>query len=102
MKIFFHNEAEKELFEIIDYYENLRTNLGLEFVEQLDLAIEKIRLYPEAWTEVEKGIRRCLINRFPFGILYMFDKKENIVYILAIMHLSRDPDYWKKRIKDEK
>ncbi len=36
-----------------------------------------------------------MIHRFPYGIIYRYD--ENDLYILAIMMLNREPDYWKNR-----
>jgi plasmid stabilization system protein ParE len=42
-------------------------------------------------------IRRRLIGRFPYAILY--SDEGQTVYILAVMHLRRDPDYWKSRLK---
>ena len=42
-------------------------------------------------------IRRRLISRFPYAILYS-DEGE-ILYILAVMHLRRDPNYWKSRLR---
>ncbi|QDF29760.1 hypothetical protein [Halarcobacter anaerophilus] len=52
--------------------------------------------HPKAWQILEGDIRRCLINRFPFGIIYY--KKENQIIILAVMQLNRKPDYWTSRI----
>jgi len=39
--------------------------------------------------------RRSLVNRFPFGILYSVQNDQ--IYILAVMHLHKEPGYWKKR-----
>jgi threonine/homoserine efflux transporter RhtA len=40
-------------------------------------------------------VRRCLVNRFPFGVLYSLETTG--VFILAVMHNRRRPDYWKSR-----
>lgn len=48
-----------------------------------------------AWHILEGEIRRCLTNRFPFGILYSVEADR--VLILAVMHLHRDPGYWRER-----
>jgi len=34
-------------------------------------------------------------SRFPYGVLYSIEPDR--VYILAVMHLHRHPDYWKSR-----
>jgi len=48
------------------------------------------------WPGLEDDIRRCLTNRFPYGVLYSIEANE--IFILAVMHMHRDPDYWKHRI----
>ena len=39
--------------------------------------------------------RRCLTNRFPFGVIYQIIEKQ--IVVIAVMHLHKKPDYWKKR-----
>ena len=50
---------------------------------------------PSAWQKLDGAIRRCLTNRFPFGVIY-YQKDEEII-VLAIMQLQREPNYWKER-----
>jgi plasmid stabilization system protein ParE len=97
MNYSFHPEAENEFNESINYYENYEKNLGYEFAREVYNAIKSIVEYPKTWPVLDYGIRRRLIHRFPYAILYYEETK--YVYILAVMHLSRDPDYWKKRLK---
>ena len=99
MKSIYHPDAEKEFLKAIDYYEECRIGLGYEFAIEVYSAIERIIEYPDAWPVVEEDIHRCLTQRFPFGILYTLEK--NQIYILAVMQLQRDPDYWKNRIKED-
>lgn len=91
----FHPEAEVELFEAIEYYENRETGLGLDFSIEVCSALQRIVDHPTAWPVLEGDIRRCMTNRFPYGVLYSVEPRE--IYILAIMHLHRDPDYWEHR-----
>jgi hypothetical protein len=58
--------------------------------------IERTMAFPKAWPVIEEDIRRSLIRRFPYGILYS-EEKEGI-YIMAVMHLHTNPEYWKHRI----
>ncbi len=57
--------------------------------------IEQIQSYPRTWPIIDFDIRRCMTNRFPYGILYSIES-DGIV-IIAVMHLHRKPDYWKDR-----
>jgi len=95
MKFIFHPEAEEEFEKTIEYYEKIQPGLGYDFAIEVYLTIQRITSFPGAWPIIEDNIRRCLINRFPYGILYDFEKET--IYILAVMHLHREPDYWKKR-----
>ena len=97
MNFRFHPEAEIELNNAIDYYEESQEHLGLEFAQEVYATIHLIIDFPEAWQPMTTTTRRCLTNRFPFGIIYTTIEQEMI--IIAVMHLNKKPDYWKKRIK---
>ena len=95
MTFSFHPEADAEFFKAINHYEECEGGLGYDFSIEVYLAIQNILEHPEAWPILDDDIRRCQTNRFPFGILYSIEKNE--IFILAVMHLHRKPDYWKHR-----
>ncbi len=95
MTFLFHPEAEAEFIEAIDYYEGCEPELGHDFSIEIFTSVQNIVNYPTAWPVIEEDVRRCLVNRFPYGIIYSIEQNE--VFILAVMHLRRHPDYWKKR-----
>ena len=97
MKFSFHPEAETELFATIDWYEQQEPGLGQSFSDEVVAAIVRIIDFPTAWPFLHGDIRRCLTNRFPFGVLYTVDQNE--IYILSIMHLRRKPGFWMDRIE---
>jgi hypothetical protein len=96
MKYSFHPEAEVEFNQAIDYYENCAEGLGYDFAVEVYSSIDRIVAYPTTWTILTEGVRRCLTRRFPYGVLYAVEPER--IFILAVMHLHRDPDYWKHRI----
>jgi len=96
MTFSFHPEAEKELILAIDFYEEKERGLGRDFALEIYSTVERILTYPDAWPIVEEDIRRSLVKRFPFGVLY--SKLEEEIVIMAVMHLNREPEYWKTRI----
>lgn len=65
MKIDFLDAAQSEFTEAIDYYDEQRSGLGLEFEEEVAQALERIDHYPEAWSPLLSRLRRCVLNRFP-------------------------------------
>jgi len=95
MKCSFHPEAEAEFLEAIDYYEGCRKGLGLEFAAEVHSVMERIAAHPRTWPVLSGEVRRSLMNRFPYGVLYA--EHEGGICVLAVMHLHRDPDYWKQR-----
>ena len=99
MKIEFLQPAAAELYEAIVYYNIQRNGLGLEFAKEVQDTIERIKQNPEAWTTIStsKQARRCLTNRFPYGIIYQIRK--NTILIVAVMHLKRRPQTWQFRLR---
>ena len=96
MIFLFHPDAENELNEAIDYYESCQNNLGLDFATEVYNTIQRILHYPDAWQTLDNNIKRCLTNRFPFGIIYY--QRDDEIIILAVMHTRRKPNYWKNRV----
>ena len=100
MNIEFLEPATTELYEAIVFYNIQRQGLGLEFAKEVQDTIERIKLNPEAWSTISKSkqARRCLTNRFPFGIIYQIRK--NTILIVAVMHLKRRPQTWQSRLRE--
>ena len=96
MNYIFHPEAKKEVLVSIEYYEEKANGLGIDFSIEVYSTIQKIIEFPKAWSTLDIDIHRCLLKRFPFGIIYSVYKKQ--IYILAVMNLHKEPDYWKNRI----
>lgn len=76
----FHKKASIDLEHIIDWYEQLSPELGLQFLQELELYLVQIIQNPQAYKPVTKGIRRCLMKRFPY-IIYFIEKPDFILVI---------------------
>lgn len=96
MSFRFHPDAEAEFSAAIQYYENVEPGLGKDFAVEVYSAVQRAIAYPSAWTIIDGQIRRSLVRRFPYGVLYT--EESDGILIIGIMHLHRDPDYWKGRI----
>ena len=96
MRYIFHPEALQEYEEATVYYSKISRELAVSFIDLVEKGIKKIREHPEAWQVVEEDVRRHLIKRFPFGIYYTIEGDH--ILIVAVMHMSRQPGYWKKRL----
>ncbi len=95
MTFSFHPEAEEDLRSAIDHYECLEAGLGHEFSLEVLTAIYSIVTHPNAWPVIEDDVRRCLVNRLPFGVLYSLEPTS--IFVPAVMHHRRRPGYWKNR-----
>ena len=96
MKFHLHPQAETELDDAISYYDNCEFGLGLEFAEEIYSAIGRICEYPDSSQRISKNTRRCLVNRFPYGVV--FQVKSKAIRIIAVANLHKRPNYWGKRI----
>lgn len=96
MKSAMHPEAREELLAAIDYYSDAEPGLGMAFYTEVESAMALIESYPNLWPEIGGGVRRCLVHRFPFAILY--SKESDCIFIYAIMHAKREPGYWRNRL----
>lgn len=95
MKVQLLDPAQRELDEAIDYYNKERAGLGREFREEAWLAVQRIREFPKAWASIGGRIRRCQLQRFPYGLVY--EPTVNEIVIIAVAHLHRRPEYWRSR-----
>jgi plasmid stabilization system protein ParE len=91
------NGAARDLQQAFDYHEAQQSGLGDELLEEFRRSVDRILQYPDAWPRLDGTYRRCRFHRFPYGIVYRTDTVCGDIVIVAIMHLSRHPDWWKRR-----
>jgi hypothetical protein len=95
MRVRFLSLAEREMRDAYDWYDRQLPGLGAEFLVGLDRAVGRIRRFPESRSAVKDGMRRTLLARFSYGLLYAMETKAVVVYPVA--HLHREPHYWTDR-----
>ena len=91
----FHDLAKVELNEAAQYYERESPGLGTAFLAEVEHSTAAILQYPEASPIIVGSLRRRLLRRFPYGLIYRV--KPERVRILAVMNLKRRPAYWVDR-----
>ena len=79
----FHREAEDELVDAVGYYEACDVGLGIDFSREVYATIQNVIDYPTMWPKIEDEVHRCLVHRFPFGVLYSVEA--DAIFILAVM-----------------
>lgn len=96
MIVRYHELARQEFIAVIDYYSQIRVGLGAEFRQQLDKAIDLIAQNPLRFEQVRPGIRRCLLDRFPYAVYYRV-LDADVVQIVVVTHHRRRPGYGMRR-----
>lgn len=95
-----HAEARAELREAIAWYEREVEGLGAQFHAEMAQAMARLRALPGIGTPVpgidpQTRVRRVLLSRFPYSIVFRVDDERLVV--LAFAHSSRAPAYWASR-----
>lgn len=88
-------KAEEDIRKAYEWYEEKRTNLGVEFISEVETVFDTIKENPKKNVVIFKTVRRALCKRFPYSI-YFIDSKSNII-IVAVLHQKRNPEIWKRR-----
>ena len=94
--IILHCEADVELTNIAKQYKCERPELAWDFLQAFRGAKDAIAVQPDRFSFLENPIRRVRIPGFPHRILY--EELAEFIHIIAIMHPSREPGYWKGRL----
>jgi plasmid stabilization system protein ParE len=92
----FHPEAEAELLAAARFYEGKSKGLGLDFLAEVRQAARGIAARPNSGRKFSRRLRRILVPRFPYGLLYRVEPA--LVFIVAVAHLHRRPGYWLRRL----
>jgi len=94
--VFIHSKAQAELEEAIGYYESQKRALGLDFQSEVERTVARVQQAPQIGSPYKATeLRRYLVRRFPYIIFYA--ELEESIWIVAIAHTKRRPDYWKRR-----
>ena len=95
MRIRILSPAQDEILRIIEFYDERAAGLGLEFLDELDKTWAALLDHPEVGARHSKEVRRVVLGRFPFIVLYSLEPDEIVVH--AVAHQRRRPDYWRIR-----
>ncbi|MBC1236618.1 type II toxin-antitoxin system RelE/ParE family toxin [Nostoc sp. 2RC] len=88
-------EAELDIQDAFEWYEQRYSGLGSEFVRAVDSCLALIGRNPLAYSVVYRQARRVLIRRFPYGVIYVVEK--NVITVIACYHVKRNPKQWQNR-----
>jgi plasmid stabilization system protein ParE len=94
--ITFHEDACAELAEVSHYYEDRVSGLGFAFTDDVEKGLKAVSDNPESCEQVSKDLRRKVLHRFPYSLIYAVERDR--IRILAVAHHKRRPEYWRYRL----
>lgn len=95
-KLIIRPEAELDIQEAFEWYEERNPGLGSKFVRAVDSCLAAIGRNPLAYPLLHREVRRTLVHLFPYGIFYLLE--EDTIVVIACFHVKRNPQQWQSRI----
>jgi hypothetical protein len=92
-----HAEANREFQEALDYYAGISPELGARFYWEMEQLIRDVCERPQLFRLFDPPARRHFTDRFPYGVIYLVEPDH--IWIVAVMHLHREPGYWRERVE---
>ena len=88
--------AKTDILECYNWYEEKIPGLGASCVEELDATFEQVTLHPHSWAEAYPGIRRAIVNVYPYLVFFAVEDSE--VVVLAVVPAAQDPEFVRRKI----
>jgi len=87
VRVRFLELAQYELDDAFLWYEEQLPGLGRELLDEMDRSIRRITRWPLAGKEISTEVRRCLVNRFPYGTIYGIEEDTIVIVPFGELHL---------------
>ena len=94
-KVIVRPEAEREIQEAFDWYEERSEGLGLELLRVADACLSIAQRNPEVYPIMHGEVRRALLRKFPYALFYLI--REDTIVVIACFHVKRSPADWQRR-----
>jgi plasmid stabilization system protein ParE len=95
MTVTYENAARQEGNDAADWYEKQQPGLGPRFLSQWKLAENRMIASPEIHRCFEGELRKCRFEIFPYALVFRI--RGDKLQVIAVMHMSRNPGYWRER-----
>src|SRR5262245_9327221 len=95
----FLTAAEEEMTEAAIFYEAASNRLGSDFLDDIRRALDRLVEYPHTGHAFTSDLRRLLLHRFPFTLIYAVE--QDSIVVIAVAHHGRRPGYWRSRVDSE-
>ncbi len=89
--------ADEEMIGASLFYEAASTGLGSDFLNDVQRVVDNLREHPYLGHGIDRNLRRMLLPRFPFSLIYSVEA--DAILIVAVAHYGRRPGYWRDRVE---
>lgn len=101
-RVRYHAAAGEEAERAAEWYTNEAPRLGLDFERDLAIAVDLLRheptpAVPYPGAPSEYGVKRLILKRFPYDLVFV--ERDHGIIIVALAHHARRPGYWRGRLR---
>ncbi|MFN0278909.1 MAG: type II toxin-antitoxin system RelE/ParE family toxin [Pyrinomonadaceae bacterium] len=97
MKVRFSSAANRDVRGTLEYYNReAGAVVSMDFHSELTATIERIKQWPKSFPSIHGDLRRAILKKFPYQIVYRIESSEAIA-IYAIRHHKQHPDFGLRR-----
>ena len=96
MKVVLHPQADAEFLQAERRYIDVSAQLGRRFYDEITSVFRRVIEHPLRYKQFDPPARRLFAKGFPYAVIFV--ATPDTVWIIAIMHVRRAPDYWKERL----
>jgi plasmid stabilization system protein ParE len=89
-------EAEADMAEGFDWYEDRRDGLGQEFLAEVKAVFKMIEDNPLRHAVMYRNVRRALVRKFPYKVFYYLEADR--AEVIGVVHAKRHPRFWQQRV----
>ena len=95
LPVIFLTDAEADSEEAFDYYQQREAGLGEMFRLEIDRAVGLVQRWPESYQHLNTRLRRVVLRRFPYVIVYRL--MEDHLRVVGIVATHRDLTFVEQR-----
>jgi len=98
----FTGAAEKDMEAAYLWFEDKQDGLGIEFLDEIELACQYISKAPNRYPPHSKDRKKFLLKSFgskfsAYLLIYRVKESTQTIVIIAVAHMSQSPNRWEDR-----
>ena len=86
-------QAQLDIADAAGWYQDQKAGLGIRFLDEVGRVLSRARMSPHQFPEIESGIRRGLLQRFPYSVYFSVSAES--VEVISVLHQHRHPNTWR-------